>query len=77
MKNILVTYEAMSGQAISLPKSEIFGSRNVPQVVNNIITNILGVQAVLGAGKYVGLPSISLKIEYAQDEFVQAASVSM
>jgi hypothetical protein len=30
MKNVLVTYEAASGQAISLPKSEIFCSRNVP-----------------------------------------------
>ncbi|CAJ2637916.1 unnamed protein product [Trifolium pratense] len=58
MKNILSTYEAASGQAISLPKSEIFCSRNVSQVVQNSITNILGVQAVLGTGKYLGLPSM-------------------
>ncbi|CAJ2655005.1 unnamed protein product [Trifolium pratense] len=58
MKNILSTYEAASGQAISFPKSEIFCSRNVPQVVQNSITNILGVQAVLGTGKYLGLPSM-------------------
>jgi len=58
MKNILATYELASGQAISLPKSEIYCSRNVPDGIKTIITNILGVQAVLGTGKYLGLPSM-------------------
>jgi len=30
MKNILATYETVYGQAISLPKSEVCCSRNVP-----------------------------------------------
>ena len=58
MKNILATYELASGQAISLPKSEIYCSRNVPDGLKTTITNILGVQAVLGTGKYLGLPSM-------------------
>jgi ribonuclease HI len=58
MKNILQLYEKASGQAISLPKSEIFYSRNVSGVLNQVITAIMGVQAVLGTGKYLGLPSL-------------------
>jgi hypothetical protein len=58
MKNILNTYETASGQAISLPKSEIFYSRNVSEELKNSITNILGVRAVLGTGKYLGMPSM-------------------
>jgi len=58
MQNILTMYEAASGQAISLPKSEIFYSRNMYEVHKIAITNIMGVQVVLGTGKYLGLPSM-------------------
>jgi hypothetical protein len=58
MKNILSMYEAASRQSISLPKSEIYYSRNVSHVLKQSITAIMGVQAVLGTGKYLGLPSI-------------------
>jgi hypothetical protein len=58
MKNILTTYEAASGQAISLSKSEIYCTRNVSDTMKASITNILGVQSVLGTGKYLGLPSM-------------------
>jgi len=58
MKQILTQYEEASGQAISLPKSEIFYSRNVEVPLHQAITNILGVRAVLGIGKYLGLPSM-------------------
>jgi ribonuclease HI len=47
-----------SGQAISLPKSEIFYSRNVSDALKNNITNILQVRAVLGTSKYLGMPSM-------------------
>jgi len=59
MKYIRNTYETvLSGQAISLPKSEIFYSRNVPNALKNSITNILAVRAVLGTDKYLGMPSM-------------------
>jgi hypothetical protein len=58
MKSILSLYEAASGQAISLPKSEIYYSRNVSIALKQSITAIMGVQVVLGTGKYLGLPSM-------------------
>lgn len=45
MKNILHTYELASGQAISLPKSEVFFSKVVPSPLKETIANILGVRA--------------------------------
>ena len=39
MNNILLTYEAAYGQSISLPKSEIFYSRNVMDTRKNVITD--------------------------------------
>jgi len=58
MKNVLSVYESVSGQAISLPKSEIYCSRNVHDPLKHTLTDILGAQIVLGIGKYLGLPSI-------------------
>jgi hypothetical protein len=58
MKTILQLYEEASGQAISLPKSEIFYIRNVPDTLKLSLTAIMGVQAILGTGKYLGLPSV-------------------
>jgi len=71
MKNILATYEAASGQAISLPKSEIFYSRNTEVNLKNNITTILGVQAVLGTGKYLGLPSMVGRSKKATFNFIK------
>ena len=64
-------YEEASGQAISLPKSEIFYSRNVQQQTQNSITNILAVQAVLGTGKYLGLPSMVGRSKKATFSFIK------
>lgn len=58
INNILNIYEATSGQEISLPKSEVFYSRNVTDALKDSITNILGVRVVLGTGKYLGMPSM-------------------
>jgi len=58
MHSILSTYEVASDQAISLPKSEIFYSRKVSDTLQHSITNIMGVQVVLGTCKYLGLPSM-------------------
>lgn len=58
MKNILTVYEAVSGQPISLPKLEIYYSRNVSSELKGTIADTMGVQSVLGTGKYLGLPSM-------------------
>jgi len=52
MKNIITVYEATSGQAISLPKSEIYCIRNVSTPLKDSIVNIMGVQSVLGTGNF-------------------------
>ena len=71
MKSILATYEKASGQAINLQKSEIFCSRNVSSIDHNNIANILGVQAVLGTGKYMGLPSMIGRSKKATINFIK------
>jgi len=58
MNHILEVYEAASGQAISLPKSEVYYSRSVPIPTQESITTILVVRAVMGTGNYLGLPSM-------------------
>jgi len=58
MKNILTIYEAVLGQSISLPKSELYCSRNVSDPLKTSITQIMGVKQVLGTGNYLGLPSM-------------------
>ncbi|XP_039682896.1 uncharacterized protein [Medicago truncatula] len=71
MKQILLKYEEASGQAISLPKSEIFYSKNVEQPLQQVITSILGVRTVLGTGKYLGLPSMVGRSKKATFSFIK------
>jgi hypothetical protein len=71
MKNILATYEAASGQSINLLKSELFCSRNVQTPLQNSIANILGVQQVLGTGKYLSLPSMIGRSRRATFSFIK------
>jgi len=71
MKQILTQYEETPGQAISLPKSEIFYSRNVQEPLQQHITNILGVRAVLGTGKYLSLPSMVGRSKKATFNFIK------
>jgi len=71
MKNILTTYEEASGQAINLPKSEIFYSKNVGNNLQHVVTSILGVQAVLGTDKYLGLPSMIGRNKKATFSFIK------
>jgi hypothetical protein len=58
MKNILHTYELALGQVISLQKLEVFFSTIVPSPMKDVITNILGVTAVMETDKFFGLPSM-------------------
>lgn len=71
MKNILHTYELASGQAISLPKSEVFFSSVVPTPLKEVITNILGVRAVMGTSKYLGFPSMVGRSKEATFGFIK------
>jgi hypothetical protein len=71
MKHILATYEVASGQSINLLKSKLFCSRNVQTPLQNYIANILGVQQVLGTGKYLGLPSMIGRSRKATFSFIK------
>ncbi|CAJ2643989.1 unnamed protein product [Trifolium pratense] len=71
MKNILSIYEQASGQSINLQKSEIFCSKNVSDPVKNSISHILGVQQVLGTGRYLGLPSMVGRSRKATFRFIK------
>jgi hypothetical protein len=46
-------------KAINLQKSEIFCSKNIFHTAHNAIANILGVQVVLGPGKYLEFHSMT------------------
>jgi hypothetical protein len=54
MTNILTTYEAASGQAISLQKFEIHYSIQIDQPTRTSITQILGIQEVYGTRNIFG-----------------------
>lgn len=71
MRSILSIYEKASGQAVNLQKSEFFCSRNVSRADHNNIANILGVHAVLGTGKYLGLPSMIGRSKKATFNFIK------
>jgi hypothetical protein len=53
MKKILDTYEKASGQAINYAKSEVYFSRNTPNHIKESISDILGVNVVMGTGQYI------------------------
>jgi len=71
MKNILNIYEKASGQTANLQKSEFFCSRNVSSTDHNNIADILEVRAVLGTGKYLGLPSMIGRSKKATFGFIK------
>lgn len=59
MKLILNKYEAASGQAVNMAKSEIFFFSGIVLVdVRKALSQSLGVGSILGGGKYLGLSSI-------------------
>lgn len=58
MKTILETYEQASGQAINYTKSEVSFSKNVDSEEQHRLVEALGVRTTMGAGKYLGVPSV-------------------
>lgn len=71
MKNILGTYEVTFGQAISVPKSKVYYNNRVETALRESITNTLGVRAVMGTRKYLGLPSIMGRSKEATFGFIK------
>lgn len=71
MKEILANYEKASGQAINLQKSEVIFSSNVPNDSRVHLASILGVSQRLGAGKYLGLPSLIDRNRRATFNFIK------
>jgi hypothetical protein len=76
VKNILMAYEVASGQVVSLPKIDIHYSIPIDQPTRTSITQILGVQAVVGTSKYLGMPSMTGRSKqatfgYIKDRFWQ------
>ncbi|CAJ2636477.1 unnamed protein product [Trifolium pratense] len=71
LKNILSVYEAASGQAINLQKSEFYCSRNVHADLREEIAHQLGVTQVLGTGKYLGLPSMIGRSKKSTFKFIK------
>jgi hypothetical protein len=67
----LSVYEAASGQAINLQKSEFYCSRNVPAGIREAIADLLGVTQVLGTGKYLGLPSMIGRSKKSTFKFIK------
>ncbi|PNX94585.1 ribonuclease H [Trifolium pratense] len=58
MKKILNDYERASGQAINYAKSEVYFSRNTPNNIKAQVSDILGVNEVMGTSRYLGMPSM-------------------
>ncbi|XP_057444702.1 uncharacterized protein LOC130736943 [Lotus japonicus] len=58
IRNVLASYEQVSGQVINFDKSMLSCSRNVPSPRFNELKMLLGVKAVDSYDKYLGLPTI-------------------
>ncbi|KAL9660337.1 hypothetical protein QQ045_025150 [Rhodiola kirilowii] len=58
IKRVLEDYEAVAGQRVNYPKSEVFFSPNVEAGVGEALSNLLGVTKVNGHSKYLGLPLV-------------------
>jgi hypothetical protein len=71
LTQVLTKYQEASGQLVSLDKSEVSFSRNVPVIEGNIICNKIGVKAVTSHTRYLGLPVIFGRSKKEFFSFVQ------
>ncbi|XP_057447162.1 uncharacterized protein LOC130738984 isoform X2 [Lotus japonicus] len=58
VKQILASYERVSGQVISFDKSMLSSSRNVPSPRFDVLKRLLNIKAMESYDKYLGLPTI-------------------
>lgn len=58
MKEILITYEKVSGQAVNFENSGIFFSSNVQCDDKTMISHLLGVSQPFNTRRYLILPSL-------------------
>ncbi|XP_019174227.1 PREDICTED: uncharacterized protein LOC109169788 isoform X1 [Ipomoea nil] len=58
LKNTLNIFETMSGQRVSLQKSQIHFSKNVDYELAERLTMLAGIQSTTNLGRYLGVPSI-------------------
>lgn len=56
LKDILLSYEVASGQAINFSKSDVAFSKNTSHEVATSISSLSGVSKIIGDGIYLGLP---------------------
>jgi hypothetical protein len=56
INRILNTYQTASGQTVSLEKSDVSYSRNMPENEKILICNKIGVKVVTSHSRYLGLP---------------------
>lgn len=69
--SILNVYAVALGQAVNFQKSEVYFSHNTPEQVQMELAGLLGVQARLGEGKYLGLPSINGRNRTATFKYIK------
>ena len=58
LKNILVRYEAASGQKINLQKSSIFFEKGCGQQQKDVLKQVFGIEQEALSERYLGLPTV-------------------
>lgn len=58
LKNILVRYEASSGQKINLQKSSIFFGKGCGQQQKDVLKQAMGIEQEALSERYLGLPTV-------------------
>ncbi|XP_031121175.1 uncharacterized protein LOC116024422 [Ipomoea triloba] len=71
IKQCLIEYESMSGQAVNFHKSSVCFSRNTAETVRDEVASVLGVIQAPNFGKYLGLPSFIGKEKRAVFSYVE------
>ncbi|XP_019161408.1 PREDICTED: uncharacterized protein LOC109158044 [Ipomoea nil] len=76
IKNILTTYESLSGQMVNYQKSSICYSKNTSGADRDIVAQTLGVVQAPNFGKYLGLPAFvgknkKMAFAYIEDKIKQ------